>query len=199
MRDPLLAIMPTFVFSMPAQIVVDGINISLVSTLAIQLIFTAQYHYPLSRKNYLLQLVSVLMLLITVAVHLHVVLAKLKQESHVWPYMFPYIGVEIPPQDGSWTMVQEAFYLLVRAVSTSLVHVSLHSLRSILPNRSDLLTSPLSVPSLVSLPTSNFLLCSFPLPWKLASSSGCLDLSLLSQVEWSSHLYLPKTMSRLPI
>ena len=116
--------MPEFVFSMPAQIVVDGINVSLVSILAIQLIFTAQYHFPLSRKNYSLQLVSVLMLLISVSVHLHTVLNKLEQQSHVWPYMFAYIGVQIPPQDGSWTLVEEAFYLLMRAVSSGLVHVS---------------------------------------------------------------------------
>lgn len=116
--------MPEFVFSMPAQIVVDGINLSLVSILAIQLIFTAQYHFPLSRKNYSLQLVSVLMLLISVSVHLHTVLSKLEQQSHVWPYMFAYIGVQIPPQDGSWTLVEEAFYLLMRAVSSGLVHVS---------------------------------------------------------------------------
>ncbi|UZJ56675.1 hypothetical protein CBS101457_005995 [Exobasidium rhododendri] len=123
-HDPLLAIMPKFIYSMPAQIVVDGINLSLVSILAIQLVFTAQYHFPLSRKNYLLQLVSVLMLLITVAVHLHIVLSKLSQQSHVWPYMFSYIGVQIPPQDGSWTLVQEGFYLLMRAMSTSLVHLT---------------------------------------------------------------------------
>lgn len=123
-HDPLLAIMPEFVFSMPAQIVADGINLSLVSILAIQLIFTARYHFPLSRKNYSLQLVSVLMLLITIAVHLHIVLSKLRDESRIWPYMFAYIGVQIPPQDGTWTVAQEAFYLLMRALSTALVHVS---------------------------------------------------------------------------
>jgi hypothetical protein len=122
--DPLLAIMPDFCFSMPAQIIVDGITLALVSVLSIQLIFTAQYHFPLSRKNYSLQLVSSLMLLVSLAVHLHVVLNKLRDQSHVWPYMFPYIGVQIPPEDGTWTIVQETFYLLMRAVSTALVHVS---------------------------------------------------------------------------
>jgi hypothetical protein len=37
--------------------------------------------------------------------------------------MFAYIGVQIPPQDGSWTTVQEAFFLLMRACTTALAHV----------------------------------------------------------------------------
>lgn len=124
-RDPLLAIMPDFVFSMPAQIVVDGVNLALVSILAIQLVFTAQYHYPFSRKNYCLQVASVIMLLISLAVHLNAVLAKLHKQSHQWPYMFAYIGVQIPPQDGSWNRAQQALYLLMRAISIALVHVSI--------------------------------------------------------------------------
>lgn len=42
----------------------------------------------------------------------------------VWPYMFSYIGIQVPPQDGSWNIVETVFYLLMRAVTTALVHVS---------------------------------------------------------------------------
>ncbi len=49
--DPLLALMPDFAFSMPAQIVVDGINIALISVLLIHLLFTVQYHFPSAAKT----------------------------------------------------------------------------------------------------------------------------------------------------
>lgn len=123
-HDPLLAIMPDFAFSMPAQIVANGINIALVTVLAIHLLFTAQYHYPLSSRNYVLQAVSTFMLLISLSVQLDIVLKKLNHQSHTWPYMFAYIGVQTPPQDGSWSTVQEAFFLLMRACTTALAHVS---------------------------------------------------------------------------
>jgi hypothetical protein len=123
-RDPLLAIMPDFAFSMPAQVVVDGVNLALTTMLTIQLLFTMQYHFPLSKKNYALQSCSTVLLLISLAVHLHTVLRTLEHQSHGWPYMFAYIAVQIPPQDGSWTLVQEAFYLLMRALSTLSIHLT---------------------------------------------------------------------------
>lgn len=123
-HDPLLAIMPKFVFSMPAQVIVDGINLSLVAVLSVQLLFTAQYHFPFSRKNYCLQLASVTMLMINVAVHLNSLLDRLHRQSHQWPYMFAYIGVQIPPQDGTWSVAQQALYLLMRAISIALVHLT---------------------------------------------------------------------------
>ena len=122
-HDPLLAIMPDFAFSMPSQIVVNGINLALVVVLSVHLLFTAQYHFPLSSRNYILQAISTAMLLISLSVQMHIVLAKLRQQSNQWPYMFAYIGVQIPPQDGSWTTVQEAFFLLMRACTTALAHV----------------------------------------------------------------------------
>lgn len=123
-NDPLLALMPDFAFSMPAQIVVDGINIALISVLIIHLLFTVQYHFPLSRKNFYLQLSSSLMLLISLSVTLHIILDLLKDDSQRYPFMFPYIGVQLPPGDDSWTKVQEVFFLLMRAITTALIHIT---------------------------------------------------------------------------
>ncbi|SPO20874.1 uncharacterized protein UTRI_00351 [Ustilago trichophora] len=122
--DPLLALMPDFAFSMPAQIVVDGINIALISVLVIHLLFTVQYHFPLSRKNFYLQISSSLMLLISLSVTLHIILELLKDESQRYPFMFPYIGIQLPPGDDSWTKVQEVFFLLMRAITTALIHIT---------------------------------------------------------------------------
>lgn len=123
-HDPLLAIMPDFAFSMPAQIIVGGVNLALTTMLTIQLIFTMQYHYPLSKRNYILQFCSTLILLISLAVQLHSILSALEHQVHGWPYMFAYIAVQIPPQDGSWTIVEEAFFLVMRAVSTFFIHLT---------------------------------------------------------------------------
>lgn len=122
--DPLLALMPDFAFSMPAQIVVDGINIALISVLLIHLLFTVQYHFPLSRKNFYLQISSSLMLLISLSVTLHIVLTQLESESQRYPFMFPYIGIQLPPGDDSWTKLQEVFFLLMRAITTALIHIT---------------------------------------------------------------------------
>ncbi len=122
--DPLLALMPDFAFSMPAQIVVDGINIALISVLLIHLLFTVQYHFPLSRKNFYLQISSSLMLLISLSVTLHIILDRLEGDSQRYPFMFPYIGVQLPPGDDSWTKVQEVFFLLMRALTTALIHIT---------------------------------------------------------------------------
>lgn len=123
--DPLLALMPDFAFSMPAQVVVHGVNLALVAILSIHLLFTIHYHFPLSKRNYTLQIGSSLMLLISVSVQIHSIFDILKKKSMIWPYMFSYIGIQIPPQDGTWTEVQTVFYLLMRALTTALVHVSL--------------------------------------------------------------------------
>ena len=122
--DPLLALMPDFAFSMPAQIVVDGINIALISVLLIHLLFTVQYHFPLSRKNFYLQISSSLMLLISLSVTLHIILKHLGQESQRYPFMFPYIGIQLPPGDDSWSKLQEVFFLLMRAITTALIHIT---------------------------------------------------------------------------
>ncbi|TKY90530.1 hypothetical protein EX895_000528 [Sporisorium graminicola] len=122
--DPLLALMPDFAFSMPAQIVVDGINIALISVLLIHLLFTVQYHFPLSRKNFYLQISSSLMLLISLSVTLHIILKQLEDESQRYPFMFPYIGIQLPPGDDSWTKLQEVFFLVMRAITTALIHIT---------------------------------------------------------------------------
>lgn len=123
-RDNLLAIMPAFAFSMPAQILVTGINIALVSVIAVHLLFTVQYHLPLSRGNWIFQICSTLMLLLSLIVYLSVVFSSLQAQSHTWPYTFDYLAAAIPPTDGSWSMVRCAFYLVMRAMTTLLIHLT---------------------------------------------------------------------------
>lgn len=120
----LLAIMPAFAFSMPAQIIVSGINIALISVLAVHLLFTVHYHLPLSRANWILQICSAGILLVSLSVHLNAILSSLEYESHQWPFMFPYLAEGLPPGDGSWSKVAEAFFLLMRAITTVIIHLT---------------------------------------------------------------------------
>ncbi|KDN45229.1 hypothetical protein K437DRAFT_274292 [Tilletiaria anomala UBC 951] len=123
-HDPLLALIPSFAFSMPAQIFINGMNLSLMIVLAVHLSFTTRYHFPLSKQNFLLQAGSTTLLLASLISETAVILKELKRKSHRYPYMFPYVGVQLPPPDHSWTIVQDVFYLLMLAMTTFLAHLT---------------------------------------------------------------------------
>jgi hypothetical protein len=78
---------PHFARSLPVQILLTGVVLTLVAVLFIHLVFTARYHWPLAPVNYVLQLSSVTTLLISLIATLHVVLAAALDESERWPYM----------------------------------------------------------------------------------------------------------------
>ncbi|CAE6417632.1 unnamed protein product, partial [Rhizoctonia solani] len=109
--DPYLQYQPSFAYSLPIQILVTGIVFTLVLVLFIHLLFTAQYHWPLARLNYILQLCGVVTLLIWLSATLIVVLKYAHQRSRGWPYMLDYVGVDIPSD--SWTDTQEAWWSLI--------------------------------------------------------------------------------------
>ncbi|KAG6330797.1 hypothetical protein ID866_8289 [Astraeus odoratus] len=94
--DPILQYRPPFAQSLPVQILTNGIVVTLVVVLLLHLIFTAQYHYPLARLNYILQLTGVLTLLTSLIATLYIVLSSTAQESQHWPYMLSYIAVDMP-------------------------------------------------------------------------------------------------------
>ena len=54
--DPILQFRPSFACSLPIQILMIGIVLTLTSVLLIHLVFTGQYHWPLAPVNYALQL-----------------------------------------------------------------------------------------------------------------------------------------------
>ncbi|KAI0338331.1 hypothetical protein BDW22DRAFT_1362923 [Trametopsis cervina] len=95
--DPILQYRPSFARSLPIQILVTGIVLTLTSVLLIHLIFTAQYHWPLALINCALQLSAVITLLIYLIACLRVILQEATNESRHWPYMLTYISVDIPP------------------------------------------------------------------------------------------------------
>lgn len=125
MSDPILKYRPSFACSLPIQLVVTGIVLTLTSVLLIHLIFTAQYHWPLAPVNYALQISAVVTLLISLIATLRVILQTATDESRQWPYMLNYIAVDIPPlQDkAGWSTGELAAWLLMNATTSALIQV----------------------------------------------------------------------------
>ncbi|KAJ7125193.1 hypothetical protein C8R44DRAFT_134022 [Mycena epipterygia] len=125
--DPYLQYRPAFARSLPVQILLTGVVLTLVAVLFIHLIFTAQYHWPLAPVNYVLQISGVSTLLISLVATLHVVLAATMNESQHWPYMLSYIAVNVPPLDTSasvWTLAEKATWLVMNASTSGLIQIT---------------------------------------------------------------------------
>lgn len=121
--DPYLSFQPSFAYSLPIQVLVTGIVFTLVLVLFIHLLFTAQYHWPLARLNYALQLCGVITLLIWLSATLGVVLHQVHQRSRVWPYMLDYVAVVVPSDQ--WSETKEAWWYVMESTTSGLVHVRL--------------------------------------------------------------------------
>ncbi|KAL4064242.1 hypothetical protein V8B97DRAFT_2010897 [Scleroderma yunnanense] len=102
--DPILQYKPPFAQSLPVQILTTGIVLTLTVVLLLHLIFTAQYHWPLARLNFVLQLTGVITLLASLIATLYVILRSTMQESEHWPYMLSYIAVDMPKMSSNSTL-----------------------------------------------------------------------------------------------
>ncbi|KAG5645412.1 hypothetical protein DXG03_006236 [Asterophora parasitica] len=127
--DPYLEFRPPFAQSLPVQILLTGVVLTLVAVLFIHLIFTAQYHWPLAPVNYVLQLSGVTTLLISLIATLQVVLSATFSESERWPYMLSYIAVNVPPLDidlgtDEWNIAERATWLVMNASTSGLIQIT---------------------------------------------------------------------------
>lgn len=127
--DPYLEFRPPFAQSLPIQILLTGVVLTLVAVLFIHLIFTAQYHWPLAPVNYVLQMSGVTTLLISLIATLQVVLSATFAESERWPYMLSYIAVNVPPLDievdtEEWNVAERATWLVMNASTSGLIQIT---------------------------------------------------------------------------
>ncbi|KAF8806594.1 hypothetical protein BYT27DRAFT_7233952 [Phlegmacium glaucopus] len=127
--DPYLAFRPAFVRSLPVQIMLTGVVLTLVAVLFIHLMFTAKYHWSLAPVNYVLQLSGVTTLLISLIATMHVVLSASFAESEKWPYMLSYIAVNVPPLDldistEGWSIAERATWLVMSASTSGLIQIT---------------------------------------------------------------------------
>ncbi len=119
--DPYLAYRPSFAYSMPAQVFLQGITFTLLTVLFIHILFTTPYHWPLSRLNYLLQVSGVLLVIGSVLFNVGLTMTAPDVRAQQWPYMLEYISVAIPPT--SWSIPAQAGYQLLQCLCNLAVSV----------------------------------------------------------------------------
>ncbi|KZT72288.1 hypothetical protein DAEQUDRAFT_664226, partial [Daedalea quercina L-15889] len=123
--DPILLFRPVFARSLPVQLLVNGIVLTLMAVLLLQLLFTAQYHFRLAPVNYAFQFAGVCMLLTDAIATLHVVMSTVSDESKTWPYMLNYIAVELPPQTyAGWSTAEAVAWLFMMATTGLLIQAT---------------------------------------------------------------------------
>ncbi|KAF8314933.1 hypothetical protein DL93DRAFT_2079544 [Clavulina sp. PMI_390] len=120
--DPYLQYQPHFAFSLPVQILCNGMILTLAGVLLIHLVLTAQYHWALARVNYLFQLSAICMLCINVIASTIVVFATVHSDSRTWPYMLDYIAVTVPVN--SWSLTEKILWYTLEAVTSGLAHIT---------------------------------------------------------------------------
>lgn len=122
--DPILALRPSLAHSLPVQLLLTGIVLTLMSVLLLQLLFTAQYHCRLALVNFSLQISAVVTLLVTCVSTVYVVMSTVDGQSQTWPYMLNYVAVNIPPEASEgWSLAGRAAWLLMQATTGMLIQV----------------------------------------------------------------------------
>lgn len=121
----LLTNLPPFSQSSVVNVFVLGIVIALTAILLMLTVFTAAYHYPLSKVNCVLQITSVTILLTNVCASAGTKLSFLHNIGSQWPHAFPYIGQEVPPSKPQWSTVERVFFVMLQSFTTISAHVRL--------------------------------------------------------------------------
>ncbi|KAH9919366.1 uncharacterized protein B0H18DRAFT_1086646 [Fomitopsis serialis] len=123
--DPILQYRPVFARSLPVQLLVNGIVLTLMAVLLLQLIFTAQYHFRLAPVNYAFQFAGVCMLLTNAIASLHVIMSTVSDESKTWPYMLNYVAVDLPPSGSEgWSTAMLMGWLFMMAATGLLIQAT---------------------------------------------------------------------------
>ncbi|TIC09549.1 hypothetical protein E3Q15_03325 [Wallemia mellicola] len=120
-ENPYLIYQPPSAYSLPSQMLVIGIVLTLCTVLLSHLCFTAQYHFPLSKLNYLLQTLAVVSLLTKVSAELALISNKLYETASIWPYMFEYSAIDVPPLN--WDVWKTGAWLAMLAIVSAFVNV----------------------------------------------------------------------------
>ncbi|KAM0793562.1 hypothetical protein ACM66B_000998 [Microbotryomycetes sp. NB124-2] len=118
--DPYLEVLPAFTYSMPVQVVILGVTVTLLGILLVHLLFTIRYHLPLSKINYSFQVSAVVLALGNVAAQLHIVMTNLEKQGRRWPFAYDYIEVGMPPR--SWSQAERGAWLFLQGANSLCTH-----------------------------------------------------------------------------
>ena len=128
--NPYLRYRPDFSRSLPTQILVTTVILTLLGVLAVQLAFTAQYHWKLARTNFVLQAAALVALLAGSIASMMTIVDACIEQSKTWPYMLNYIAVDLPPltlqtiEHGTWSTSSLIGWQLATALWGALIQVS---------------------------------------------------------------------------
>lgn len=127
--NPYLVYRPIFARSLPIQILIGGITLTLVCILLVQLMFTAPYHARLARANFFLQLSAALVLLASQIATLTLLLNATMRQSQNWPFMLEYIAVDLPPlnfprSSEGWSLAGLIAWLFMNALVSALTQIT---------------------------------------------------------------------------
>ncbi|PLW44847.1 hypothetical protein PCANC_10790 [Puccinia coronata f. sp. avenae] len=120
--NPLLEYQPAYTYSMPTQLLIHGVVLTLLTVLLLHLLFTAKYHYPLAPCNFLLLLAAVILTQLATLILVMLTNLHLFNRSRYWPFMFDYIEVTMPLPD--WNLVPLAGWYIMQGAVTFLAHAT---------------------------------------------------------------------------
>lgn len=113
---------PSLIHSSAVQICVSGMVIALNFILLLHLLFTAMYHFPLSRTNFSLLTISVLALLTGTAVDLALTMSNLQSRSSaLYPFSFDYTSVKLPTSERTSVLI---FYWTLQAIVAAFANMT---------------------------------------------------------------------------
>lgn len=126
--NPYLTYRPIFARSLPIQVLVTGITLTLVSVLLIQLLFSASSHIRIARTNFFLQVSAALSVLAWEVASLTIILNASREQSQKWPFMLDYVAFDFPPLNdprthGSWSTGGLTAWLFMNAIVSALTQV----------------------------------------------------------------------------
>ncbi|KAA1470418.1 hypothetical protein DENSPDRAFT_836209 [Dentipellis sp. KUC8613] len=201
LTEQILACRPPFVHSLPIQILLTSVVLTLLTILSLHLLFTAQHHARLAPLNFGLQLAAVLMLMVSHLAELAEIVRGVLKMSKTWPYMLNYMAIQVPPgQLGGtsdvgvvepWTKGALIAWCVMRAITTMLIQTTHIQFLTILypsPLESRLiysLLSPLAVISAItqfiplSRPQASAITTSAPTPTTFKTLASNLPLPSL--------------------
>ncbi|KAF8500778.1 hypothetical protein F5888DRAFT_1302028 [Russula emetica] len=139
--NPYLTYRPIFARSLPIQLLVTGITLTLVSVLLIQLLFSAPSHIRIARTNFFLQVSAALSLLAWEIASITLILNASRDQSQNWPFMLDYVAFDLPPLNdprthGSWSTGGLTAWLFMNAVVSVLTQAThIHFLTLMYPSR----------------------------------------------------------------
>lgn len=126
--NPYLTYRPTFARSLPIQLLVTGITLTLVSVLLIQLLFSAPSHIRIARTNFFLQVSAAFAVLAWEIASLTLILNASRDQSQRWPFMLDYVAFDFPPLNdprthGTWSTGGLTAWLFMNAIVSALTQV----------------------------------------------------------------------------